>query len=274
MDAILFKITEAARMVGVSPSTLRLWEAQGLCGPPRSPSGQRHYDRPLIERLKSIAWLRSEKGLNAAAIRERLVGRVAPEATEAQGPRSDEPEGDGVGIGHKVRRLRREADKTLDAVSQATGVSISLLSTFERTSQGLSLMALHEVAKHFGATVAALSGQGEYVGESLVRDGQWKALPATSSGVTMQILAEGRTQMECHRFELAKGASSEGPYQHAGEEFLHVLTGGLEIVLDDTRFLALGQGDSFYFNSERPHSWRNSFDGETVVIWINTPPTF
>ncbi|HXT05701.1 MAG TPA: MerR family transcriptional regulator [Roseiarcus sp.] len=276
MDEILFKITETARMVGVSPSTLRLWEAQGLCGPLRSPSGQRHYDRPLIERLKSIAWLRSEKGLNAAAIRERLAGRVAPEATGPQDPRSDGHEGDGVGIGigHKVRRLRREADSTLDAVSQATGVSISRLSTFERTSQGLSLMALHEVAKHFGTTVAALSGQGEYVGESLVRDGQWKALPATSSGVTMQILAEGRTQMECHRFELAKGASSEGPYQHAGEEFLHVLTGSLEIVLDDTRFLELEPGDSFYFNSERPHSWRNSFDGETIIIWINTPPTF
>ena len=34
------------------------------------------------------------------------------------------------------------------------------------------------------------------------------------------------------------------------------------------------EGDSFYFESRRPHSWRNSHDGETVIIWINTPPTF
>ena len=33
-------------------------------------------------------------------------------------------------------------------------------------------------------------------------------------------------------------------------------------------------GDSFTFESNRPHSWRNSAQSETVLIWINTPATF
>jgi DNA-binding transcriptional MerR regulator/quercetin dioxygenase-like cupin family protein len=273
MDEIRFKIAEAARMVGVSPSTLRLWEGQGLVESLRSPSGQRQYNQPLIDRLKTIAWLRGEKGLNAAAIRDHLSRRGE---TAAEEPREGAARTDGAAmqIGQKVRRLRRNASQTLEMVAQSIGVSPSLLSTFERTSQGLSLSALHDLAKHLGTTVAALSGQKKGRGAALVREGRWTALPATSSGVTVQVLAEGQTQMECHRFQLAPGASSEGAYRHQGEEFIHVLSGSLEIILDGDRFFELRPGDSFYFESQRPHAWRNGSDSETVLIWVNTPPTF
>ena len=58
------------------------------------------------------------------------------------------------------------------------------------------------------------------------------------------------------------------------EEFLHILSGNLEIMLDGSNFFELAAGDSFYFESTRLHSWRNIHDGETVLIWVNTPPTF
>ncbi|NGO66245.1 MerR family transcriptional regulator [Rhizobium daejeonense] len=277
MDDVHFKIAEAARMAGVSASTLRLWETQELIQPVRTPSGQRLYDLALVERLKTIAWLRSEKGLNPAAIRESLREDVSPTVADEVGEILDEDdtETSDIAVGQKVRRLRRDAGKTLEAVAQATGVSVSQLSTFERTSYGLSFTALHTVASYLGTTVANLSGQEQGDGgESLIRDGKWPTWPTTSSGVTIQVLAEGRNQMECNRFQLAPGASSEGAYQHEGEEFMHVLSGSLEIILDGDRFFELNAGDSFYFESRRPHSWHNTSDGETVLIWINTPATF
>ena len=268
MDDITFKIAEVARMAGVSASTLRLWEAQGLIEPIRTPSGQRVFDPVLVKKVQTIAWLRSERGLNPAAIREALAKDAFDAAEEVA-----EQSGD-VAIGLKVRRLRQDQGRTLDMVSQATGLPISLLSTFERTSVGLSFTALHALASHLGTTVGVLSGQHRDGSESLIRDGQWKTWPKTSSGVVVQVLAEGNQQMECNRFQLAPGASSEGAYRHAGEEFIHVLAGSLEIVLDGDRFFELNVGDNFYFESSRSHSWRNSSDGETVLIWINTPPTF
>lgn len=276
MDDILFKIGEAARMAGVSASTLRLWETQELIQPIRTASGQRLYDRALVERLKTIAWMRAEKGLNPAAIRETLRdGAEAQEDDGAEGADAETTQHGEIPVGHRVRRLRREAGKTLEAVALSTGVSVSQLSTFERTSQGLSLTALHGVATLLGTTVAALSGQEQRSGtESLIREGTWPRWPTTTSGVTIQVLAQGRNQMECHRFQLAPGASSEGAYQHEGEEFIHVLSGSLGIILDGDRFFELNAGDSFYFESRRPHSWHNRFDGETVLIWINTPATF
>ncbi|MGO8485099.1 cupin domain-containing protein, partial [Rhizobium leguminosarum] len=52
------------------------------------------------------------------------------------------------------------------------------------------------------------------------------------------------------------------------------LSGRLELVLDGDQFFDLWPGDSLYFESRRDHSWRNLHDGETVLLWINTPPTF
>ena len=73
---------------------------------------------------------------------------------------------------------------------------------------------------------------------------------------------------------LSPGATSDGAYRHEGEEFIYVLSGRVEIVLDGDEFHDLGTGDSLYFDSRRHHSWSNRHDGETVLIWINTPPTF
>ncbi len=265
-------------MAGVSPSTLRLWETQDLIQPIRTATGQRLYDRMLIDRLKRIAWLRTERGLNPAAIRETLRDEVpVVSLVDDEGSEGEEEAVDSGDIrpGSRIRRLRRDSGRTLESVAQATGVSVSQLSTFERTSQGLSFTALHEVARHLGTTLASLSGQEESRGgESLIRDGKWPSWPTTSSGVAVQVLAEGRNQMECNRFQLAPGASSEGAYQHEGEEFIHMLAGSLEIILDGDKFFELQAGDSFYFESRRPHSWRNSSSGETVLIWINTPATF
>jgi len=270
---VRYKIAEAARMAGVSPSTLRLWESQGLIEPVRTESGQRLYEASHVERLKRVSWLRTAKGLNPAAIRETL--RTEEQDGVASAATETEPSPTDRAIGPRLRHMRRDMGCTLEKVADKTGIAVSLLSTFERTSQGLSVKALHDLAEFYGTTIAVLTGQVETVDrESLVRNGEWTAWPPTSSGVTVQNLTTDRRRMECHRFQLAPGASSEGAYSHEGEEFMHVLAGSIEIVLDGDQFFELGQGDSFYFESRRPHSWRNSYDGDTVLIWVNTPPTF
>ena len=51
----------AARLAGLSPSTLRIWEYRyGVAAPPRSASGQRIYSMKDIERLRLIKLLTLE----------------------------------------------------------------------------------------------------------------------------------------------------------------------------------------------------------------------
>jgi DNA-binding transcriptional MerR regulator/mannose-6-phosphate isomerase-like protein (cupin superfamily) len=269
MEPVHYKVAEAARLAGVSASTLRLWESQGLVVPGRSETGHRQYSADDVARLKRISWFRTERGLNPAAIREALDAEdLAPNPTSSSDGEAPQ------GIGRKLRSLRHAAGKTLEQVASDLGIATSVLSTFERTSQGVTFRGLHDLADYYGTTVSKLSGEETGETRSVVRAGDWKFWPETSPGVTVQVLAEGRNMMDCHRFVLAPGASSDGAYKHEGEEFVHVLTGHVEMVLDGQEFHDLSPGDSLYFDSRRHHAWRNRHDGETVLIWINTPPTF
>jgi DNA-binding transcriptional MerR regulator/mannose-6-phosphate isomerase-like protein (cupin superfamily) len=262
---VRYKVAEAARLAGVSPSTLRLWESQGLVVPARSETGHRQYSTEDVARLQRIIWYRVERGLNPAAIREALESEEPSDNSEATAI-SD--------IGRRLRSLRRALGKTLDQVAGDIAITSSTLSTLERTSQGVSFKTLHDLAEYYGTTVSRLSGEERDNVPAVVRAGEWRAWPETTPGVTVQLLAEGRIMMDCHRFVLAPGAASEGAYRHDGEEFMHILSGRLELVLDSDQFFDLGPGDSLYFESRRYHSWRNRHDGETILIWINTPPTF
>src|SRR5687767_2419362 len=111
-DRVRYKIAEAARMAGVSPSTLRLWESQGLIEPVRTESGQRLYGTSQVERLKRVSWLRTSRGLNPAAIREAL--RAEEPGAPAEAPFDTEPAFGEKAIGPKLRHLRREMGCTLE----------------------------------------------------------------------------------------------------------------------------------------------------------------
>ncbi|MBP7242116.1 MerR family transcriptional regulator, partial [Amaricoccus sp.] len=255
-----YRVSDVARMIGVSASTLRLWEMQGLLRPRRSASGQRRYAEEDLERARRIAWMRNEGGLAPKAIRAALTPEAAPGS--APDPVAEPAEE----LGRRLRGLRHAAGLTLETVAGAVGIAPSALSTLERTSRGVSFGALHRIAAYYDTTVSALSlPPGEAT--EVVRAGTWRVWPATAPGVTVQLLAEGMRQMDCHRFVLAPGAGSEGAYAHDGEEFLHILSGRLEVVLDGSDRHELGPGDSIYFESRRRHAWRNAADGETVLLW-------
>ena len=261
----LFRVTEAARAAGVAPSTLRLWETQGLVAPARRASGQRLYSPADVARLQRISFLRREAGLNPAAIRATL---------EAEGTAPLDHDITNEALGSALRQTRLARGETLDDVAQAVGVSASALSTLERTGAGVSFKVLADLAQYFGTTVSRLSGQDE-PGGAVVRAGAARVWPMPVEGVRVEVLAEGRRQMDCHRFILAPGATSQGGYDHEGEEFITVIEGRFRITLDGDELHELGPGDSIYFESRRPHAWANARRrGRTTLIWINTPPTF
>lgn len=260
-----FRVTEAARAAGVAPSTLRLWESQGLVAPARRASGQRLYSAADVARLQRIAFLRREAGLNPAAIRATLDAEgdgLAPPSAAAADP-----------LGARLRQLRLARGERIDQMAEALGLSASALSTLERTGAGVSFKTLSDIARHLGTTVSDLAGRFDD-GGAVVRAGAARIWPMPVAGVRVEVLAEGPRQMDCHRFVLAPGATSEGGYGHEGEEFITVLSGRFRIVLDGEEAHDLLPGDAIYFESRRSHSWANAADGETVLIWVNTPPTF
>ena len=53
-----------------------------------------------------------------------------------------------------------------------------------------------------------------------------------------------------------------------------MMSGTLELWLDELQCHILHQGDSFWFESTVGHRWYNPSSEEATLLWVNTPPTF
>lgn len=67
-DEPMFVISVAARLVEMHPQTLRYYERAGLLKPTRSSGKIRLYSQREIERLRKIARLTNELGVNLAGV--------------------------------------------------------------------------------------------------------------------------------------------------------------------------------------------------------------
>jgi len=262
MSEPYLKIGDVAKKVGVSPSVIRAWESLGLARPQRTESKYRLYTADDVKLLKRARFLRKVRGLNAAAIVELLKreGKVRPAADGSAGA-----------IGAHLRQLRARKGLSLAQVTEAVGISVGFLSALERSQMSGSVGTLRKLARFYKTNILGFYGANGASGRH-VRPAERKVLEA-GEGVRMELLAWGNTVMEPHLFRIAPEAGSGESYTHEGEEFLYVLRGDLEITVDGEEY-RLKTGDSFYFESSTPHRWRNPGRKETLLLWVNTPPTF
>lgn len=256
------KIGDVARQVGVSPSVIRSWESLGLARPRRTQSKYRLYSAEDVKLLKRARFLRKVRGLNAAAIVQLLKreGKVKPA-----------PDGNGQAIGAHLRKLRARRRLSLAQVAETVGISVGFLSALERSQMSGSVGTLSKLARFYKTNILDFFNPNGTSGR-LVRPKDRKVLEA-GEGVRLELLAWGNAVMEPHLFRIAPEAGSGDPYTHEGEEFIYVLSGDLEITLDGEEY-RLKPGDSFYFESATPHRWKNPGRKQTMVLWVNTPPTF
>lgn len=258
------RISDVARIVGISPSVLRSWENLGLISPGRTRSHYRLYTASDVRLLKRAQFLRSARGMNAPAIVHMLKTQGLLSAANARAKSSP--------IGPRLRRLRLKRGCSLARVAQAAGVSVGFLSALERGQMSASVATLRRLARFYRMNILALFDPSE-TNPGRVRPSDRKVLEA-GPGVRMELLAWGQTVMEPHLFRIAPAAGSGEAYAHEGEEFLYILGGSLEISLDGGETHLLEAGDSFYFESSTQHRWSNPGKKDALVLWVNTPPTF
>jgi DNA-binding transcriptional MerR regulator/quercetin dioxygenase-like cupin family protein len=262
-DTPLLKIGEVAEVVGISASVIRSWEKLGLILPQRTGSKYRLYSADDVRLLQRARYLSRVRGMNAPAIVELMKSK-----SEIKNGRNGAPDN----LGLRLRLVRTSRGLSLAEVAQQVGISVGFLSAIERSAMNASVATLRNLAKFYKLNILDFFDQSG-ARQHLVRPAERRQLEA-SDGVRMELLAWGNPVMEPHLFHVAPGAGSgEEEYSHEGEEFLFVLTGTLNLVVQGKRY-RLQKGDSFYFESSTPHRWSNTTKREAVVLWVNTPPTF
>lgn len=101
-DEPCYVISVAARLVNLHPQTLRTYEVIGLVKPARSAGNIRLYSRADIERLRQIARLTDELGVNLAGVEVILNMRDHMERLQRE-----------------IERLQREFEAELERLQRA-----------------------------------------------------------------------------------------------------------------------------------------------------------
>nr|WP_025323732.1 XRE family transcriptional regulator [Deferrisoma camini] len=165
-------------------------------------------------------------------------------------------------IGNKIKALRLSRRKTLQEVADETGFSPALISQIENNNVSPPIATLSRIAKVLGVSMGYFfRDEGpEHAYEVLRREERpvvTRVISRTggSHGYVYQALTHRKRDKIMEPFLLYVDPGTredETQYSHEGEEFLLMLEGEAELLLEDQR-IVLREGDCVYFESHLRH---------------------
>ena len=180
--------------------------------------------------------------------------------------------------GRQLHELRRARGLTLKELSIASGLSIGLLSQLERGISAPTIRSLQAVSKALKIPPSWFfqTQDGAEPGEQsiIVRQGRGRLMAFSDDFRKELVTPDLSGALEGLLVTIEPGGSSgPRPYHHPGEEMGFVLSGEMELWVEEVRY-HLQTGDSFRFRSERPHRFANPGAKPARVLWVVTPPFY
>lgn len=183
---------------------------------------------------------------------------------------------DSLHLGNKIKSVRLAKKLRLLDLAEMTGLSKSHISQIENEKISPSVSAVAKISKALGVSLSSFFEEVDVNTKYLVRSGERKEFIVSGSNIVYELLSsdlKGKL-MEAAVIRFARGASTgEELYSYEGEQVGLLLKGKLEINLNGEK-IVMEEGDSIYFKSSTPHGGRNIADGESVAVWVITPPNF
>lgn len=187
-----------------------------------------------------------------------------------------EPNLNQYNLGPKIRELRRRKRMRLVDVQQHTGLSASLISKLESGKLVPTLPTLLRLAMVFNVGLDFFFAEEERNSSaSVIRRSDRIRLPEKLGGndevFTFESLSFGLSEPPFEVFlgEIIAETANSRFHQHGGYELLLVMTGEMEVRIgDDVHPLA--SGDSIYFDSSAPHTYRKTSAGKCSVVVVVT----
>lgn len=180
-------------------------------------------------------------------------------------------------IGAVVKEARKRQNITLRQLSEATGISVGFLSQFERGICNISLDSLSKIARALEISVDEFFREDEIRQDKdyqLLRPHEMVPAHVSNSSIQYHLTPNHHCGF-LPRIHVLLPQPENPPeeiatYSHAGEEFIYVLEGVLNLYVGDKQDL-LYPGDSAYFRSGIAHNWVNLSNKLTRVLSVNYP---
>jgi transcriptional regulator with XRE-family HTH domain len=174
-----------------------------------------------------------------------------------------------IDVGGRLRQLRQERGKSMRALARASGLSTNALSMIERGRTSPSVSTLYKIAEALEVPITAFFRSEPARQEIVMRKAADRKRVTFPHGAWEGLGGEYFIgHLEPFMVTLEKGACS-GPFgtQHTGHEFVMCLSGQVEYMIEEQRFL-LESGDSLIFAAQLRHSWCNLGHIDATAIFV------
>lgn len=172
-------------------------------------------------------------------------------------------------LGAKIRKRRKKQNLTLQALCDASGVSVGYLSQVERDNATPSLGTLAQIADALGVRLEYFIASHKPT-DGLTRADHRPRFSLANSSLTYEALATdfAGSELSSYLLHVPVGYVSEA-VSHEGEEIIYVLEGEIEQTLGEQVF-RMKTGDCLHYSGATPHTWSNPSDKPARILWTGT----
>ncbi|WP_342709863.1 XRE family transcriptional regulator [Bradyrhizobium sp. B124] len=177
------------------------------------------------------------------------TGSGAPAASERRLERA---------LGRQIKQIRRSQDLSVADLAKTAGISVGMLSKIENGQISPSLATIASLAGAVNVPISSLFAASEERGDCsyvAARKGLIIERRGSKSGHVYELLGHalrGDIVMEPYFITLREGAQTFTGFQHAGIEFIYMLSGKVGYRHGDQVY-ELSPGDSLMFDSRTAH---------------------
>ncbi len=181
-----------------------------------------------------------------------------------------------LGIGGKIKEMRKKRGMTLARLSNLCELSVSFLSQIENDNVVPPLTTLLAIARGMEVSLEEFfkTEQARERISVVKKDEQVtvkRRLPH-QVGYHYRALAHRKANKKMEPFLVTfepRKKEEMKYFEHPGEEFIYVIDGVIEFCSEEQAYV-LEAGDSLYFDSEFPHAARGLDPGESRALIIVT----
>jgi transcriptional regulator with XRE-family HTH domain len=181
-----------------------------------------------------------------------------------------------IRVGEKIKALRESKGLSLKELAERSGFSTALLSQMENHLISPSLGTMIKLAAAFGVKVGDFLGESQGEPFTIVRKDERKKISRFASkdgvkyGYGYESLGSGKKDRHMEPFIVTLEPATVKVSKisvHEGEEFIFVLEGEMEVVLENHTDV-LYPGDSIYYDSTIPHRVQCHEDKVTRILAV------
>lgn len=177
-------------------------------------------------------------------------------------------------IGEKLKRLRQMNELTQQELADRAELSKGFISQIERDLTSPSIATLVDILTCLGTDLKDFFADSEDT-QIVFKKSDYFSKEDIEFGNNVEWVVPNaqKNQMEPIRLTLKSGGRTLIDQPHDGEEFGYVLKGTLKLYIGKESF-KISRGESFYFVADRKHHVENTGNGEAILIWVSSPPSF